>query len=136
MNHLDGEEALNFVRERYQLTEGDISRGRREQAFVKALMLKVLSKQTLTNPVRFAALVGAVARNLTVDNALSIADIYSQALAMKNLRSEDIVFVTAPFTGFGRSPQGASIDIVDVVKMARLSIALRTDTMGTYVAGQ
>jgi LCP family protein required for cell wall assembly len=136
MNHLDGEEALNFVRERYQLTEGDISRGRREQAFVKALMLKVLSKQTLTNPVRFAALVGAVARNLTVDNALSIADIYSQALAMKNLRSEDIVFVTAPFTGFGRSPQGASIDIVDVAKMARLSTALRTDTMGTYVAGQ
>jgi LCP family protein required for cell wall assembly len=136
MNHLDGEAALGFVRERHQLAEGDISRGRREQAFVKALMLKVLSKQTLTNPVRFAALVGAVARNLTVDNALSIADIYSQALAMRDLRSEDIVFVTAPFTGFGRSPQGASIDIVDVAKMARLSTALRTDTMGTYVAGQ
>jgi len=46
------------------------------------------------------------------------------------------VFVTAPFTGFGRSPQGASIDIVDKAKMARLSTALRTDTMGTYVAGQ
>src|SRR5664280_2157621 len=136
MNHLDGEEALNFVRERYQLTEGDISRGRREQAFVKALMLKVLSKQTLTNPVRFGELVGAVARNLTVDNALSIADIYSQALAMKNLRSEDIVFVTAPFTGFGRSPKGASIDIVDVAKMAQLSIALRTDDMSSIALGQ
>jgi LCP family protein required for cell wall assembly len=136
MNHLDGEEALNFVRERYQLTEGDISRGRREQAFVKALMLKVLSKQTLTNPVRFAELVGAVARNLTVDNALSIADIYSQALAMRDLRSEDIVFVTAPFTGFGRSPKGASIDIVDVAKMAQLSIALRTDDMSSIALGQ
>jgi LCP family protein required for cell wall assembly len=136
MNHLDGAAALAFVRERHQLSEGDISRGRREQAFVKALMLKVLSKQTLTNPVRFAELVGAVARNLTVDNALSIADIYSQALAMRDLRSEDIVFVTAPFTGFGRSPQGASIDIVDKAKMAKLSTALRADTMGTYVAGQ
>jgi len=136
MNHLDGAAALAFVRERHQLTEGDISRGRREQAFVKALMLKVLSKQTLTNPVRFAALVDAVARNLTVDNALSIADIYSQALAMKNLRSEDIVFVTAPFTGFGRSPKGASIDIVDVAKMAQLSIALRTDDMSSIALGQ
>ncbi len=136
MNHLDGQAALGFVRQRYQLKEGDISRGRREQAFVKALMLKVLSKQTLTNPVRFAALVGAVAHNLTVDNALSIADIYSQALAMKNLRSEDIVFVTAPFTGFGRSPQGASIDIVDVAKMARLSTALRTDDMSSIALGQ
>jgi len=40
MNHLDGEAALGFVRERYQLSKGDISRGRRQQAFVKALMLK------------------------------------------------------------------------------------------------
>jgi len=136
MNHLDGEAALGFVRERYQLTEGDISRGRREQAFVKALMLKVLSKQTLTNPVRFAALVGAVAHNLTVDNALSIADIYSQALAMRDLRGKDIVFITAPITGFGRSPQGASIDIVDVAKMAQLSIALRTDDMSSIALGQ
>jgi len=136
MNHLDGEAALAFVRERHQLSKGDISRGRRQQAFIKALMLKALSKQTLTNPVRFAALVGAVARNLTVDNAFSIADIYSQALAMRDLRSEDIVFVTAPFTGFGRSPQGASIDIVDDAKMAQLSIALRTDDMSSIALGQ
>ena len=136
MNHLNGEAALAFVRERYQLTEGDISRGRRQQAFVKALMLKVLSKQTLTNPVRFAALVDAVAHNLTVDNALSIANIYSQALAMRDLRSEDIAFITAPITGFGKSPQGASIDIVDVAKMAQLSTALRTDTMNSVALGQ
>ena len=136
MNHLDGEAALGFVRERYQLNKGDLSRGRREQAFVKALMLKILSKETLTNPVRFAALVDAVAHNLTVDNALSIANIYSQALAMRDLRSEDIAFITAPITGFGKSPQGASIDIVDVAKMAQLSIALRTDDMSSIALGQ
>jgi LCP family protein required for cell wall assembly len=136
MNHLDGNSALAFVRERYQLSKGDISRGRRQQAFVKALMLKILSKETLTNPIRFAALVNAMARNLTVDNAFSVSDIYSQVLAMKDLRSEDIVFVTAPITGFGRSPQGASIDIVDEAKMAQLSIALRTDDMSGFVAGQ
>lgn len=136
MNHLDGNSALAFVRERYQLSKGDISRGHRQQAFVEALMLKVLNKQTLTNPVRFAALVKAVARNLTVDNGFSVADIYSQALAMKDLRGEDIVFITAPITGFGRSPQGASIDIVDEAKMAQLSTALRTDDMNSFAAGQ
>jgi anionic cell wall polymer biosynthesis LytR-Cps2A-Psr (LCP) family protein len=99
-------------------------------------MLKALSKQTLTNPGRFAALVNAVARNLTVDNAFSIANIYSQALAMKNLHSEDIVFITAPITGFSTSPQGASIDIVDDAKMAQLSIALRTDDMSSIPLGQ
>jgi LCP family protein required for cell wall assembly len=136
MNHLDGQAALAFVRERYQLSKGDISRGRRQQAFVKALLLKALSKQTLTNPVRFAALVKAVARNLTVDNAFSVADIYTQAMAMRDLRGEDIAFITAPITGFGRSPQGASIDIVDEAGMVRLSTALRTDDMSSFLAGQ
>ena len=136
MNHLDGEAALGFVRERYQLSKGDISRGRRQQAFVKALMLKALSKQTLTNPIRFAALVNAIARNLTLDNAFSVTDIYSQALAMRDLRGKDIVFITAPITGFGRSPKGASIDIVDDAKMAQLSIALRTDDMSSIGLGQ
>jgi LCP family protein required for cell wall assembly len=136
MNHLDGAAALGFVRERYQLSKGDISRGRRQQAFVKALMLKILSKETLTNPVRFAALVDAAARNLTLDNTFSIADVYSQAVAMRSLRSEDIMFITAPITGFGRSPQGASIDIVDEAKMAQLSAALRSDDMSSIALGQ
>jgi LCP family protein required for cell wall assembly len=135
-NHLDGEAALGFVQERYQLSEGDISRGHRQQSFIKALMLKVLSRETLTNPVRFAELVDAATRNLTVDNAFSVADIYSQALAMRDLRSKDIVFITAPITGFGRSPQGASIDIVDDAKMAELSAALRRDDMSSIPIGQ
>ena len=136
VNHLNGEGALAFVRERKQLSEGDISRGRRQQAFIKALMLKALSKQTLTNPVRFADFVDAGTRNLTVDNAFSVADMRSQALAMRGLRSKDIVFITAPITGFGTSPQGASIDIVDDALMARLSFALRSDDMSDISLGQ
>ncbi len=136
VNHLGGEAALAFVRERHQLTEGDISRGRRQQAFIKALMLKGLSKATLTNPLRFAQFVDAGTRNLTVDNAFSVADMRSQALAMRDLRSKDIVFITAPITGFGTSPQGASIDIVDDALMARLSTALRSDDMSSIPLGQ
>jgi LCP family protein required for cell wall assembly len=136
MNHLDGQAALGFVRQRYQLKEGDISRGIREQEFLQALLLKILSKETLTSPKRFAGLVSAVARNLTVDNAFSISDIYAQALAMRNLRSEDIVFITAPITGTGRSPQGASVDFVDYTKMAQLSSALRTDDVSSISLGQ
>lgn len=136
INHLDGKAALAFVQERYQLSEGDISRGRRELAFIKALMLKILSKETLANPIRFVALVNAVARNLTVDTAFSVSEIYRDALSLKDLRGDDIVFITAPITGFGRSPQGASIDIVDKVKMAQLSSALKTDDMSSFVADQ
>jgi LCP family protein required for cell wall assembly len=136
MNHFNGDEAEAFVLERHQLSEGDISRGRRQQAYLKALMLKILSKETLTNPIRFASLVNAMTRHLILDNAFSLSEIYRDALSLRNLRSDDIVFITAPITGFGRSPQGASIDIVDKAKMAQLSTALRTDTLSSYVAGQ
>ena len=71
-----------------------------------------------------------------MDNAFSIADMRSQALAMRDLRSKDIVFITAPITGFGTSPIGASIDIVDVAQMTQLSFALRSDDMSSYSLGQ
>ncbi|WP_344137696.1 LCP family protein [Pedococcus bigeumensis] len=131
-NQMDGAAALAFVRERKQLSEGDISRGRRQQAFIKALMLKSLSKDVLTNPVKLAQFVDAGTANLTVDNGFSVADMRSEAFSMRSLRGKDIAFVTAPFTGFGTSPGGASIDIVDEAGMKTLGEALQTDAMDTY----
>jgi LCP family protein required for cell wall assembly len=136
MNHFNGDEAEAFVLERHKLSQGDVSRGRRQQAFLKALMLKMLSKETLTNPIRFAALVNAVARHLTVDNTFSISEIYADALSLRDLHGEDFVFITAPVSGSGTSPTGAWIFLVDESRMAELSTALRTDDMSSYAAGQ
>ena len=109
-NDLNGEQALAFVRERYQLSEGDISRGRRQQAFIKALMLKAISVDTLTNPITLTRFIDAATDNLVVDKDLSVATMRSEAFAMRNIRSGDVVFVTAPFTGFGTAPDGGSIE--------------------------
>lgn len=129
---MGGAEALAFVRERKQLSEGDISRGKRQQAFIKALMLKSLSRDVLTNPVRLAQFVDAATSNLTVDDGFSVAQMRSQALGMRNLRGDDIAFVTAPFTGFGTAPNGGSIEIVDEPGMQRLAEALQNDQMAEY----
>lgn len=131
-NLLNGAQALTFVRERHQLSQGDISRGRRQQAFIKALMLKGLSRATLGNPIRLARFISAGTKNLTVDRGFSVADMRSQAFKLGGLRGSDITFITAPITRFGRSPAGASIDILDVSKMRLLSNALRTDEMTGY----
>ena len=136
VNHLDGKSALAFVRQRYQLTEGDISRGRRQQAFVKALLLKVLSRETLTNPARIARLVDAATRYLTVDTAFSTKVIYSLALSMRSLRSGDVVFITAPIASYGTTSTGAWIEHVDYAKLARMSAALKSDTMSAYALSQ
>ena len=130
--HMTGDMALAFVRERKQLSEGDISRGRRQLAFIKALMLKTLDKDVLLNPVRLSEFIDAATKNLTVDQKLDVGTMRSEALAMRDLRGNDIRFITAPFTGFGMTAQGASIDIVDEVKMADLGEAIRTDSLNSY----
>ncbi len=132
-NDLNGEQALGFVRERYTLSEGDISRGRRQLAFVKALLLKATSPETITNPLKIAKFASAATENLVVDQDLSIGEMKDYAFSLKNIRGGDVVFATAPFSGFGTSPAGASIDVVDKAGMQELGEALRTDTMDDYL---
>jgi LCP family protein required for cell wall assembly len=129
---MDGAEALAFVREREDLSEGDISRGRRQQAFIKALLLKSLSKDVITNPVRLAEFVDAGTKNLIVDDKFSVSQMRSEALSMRNLRGKDVSFITAPFNGFGTSPVGGSIDILDEPGMRELGDALQNDAMASY----
>jgi LCP family protein required for cell wall assembly len=131
-NDLDGAQALGFVRERYELSQGDISRGRRQQAFLKALMLKTLQPDVVANPLRLTKVVDAATANTVIDKDFGMNDILSRIVSMRGIRGSDIHFVTAPFTGFGRSPQGASIDILDVSGMRELGRALRSDDLASY----
>ncbi|GAA6527712.1 LCP family protein [Intrasporangium sp. DVR] len=130
--HMDGETALVFVRQRYQLSEGDISRGKRQQAFIKALMLKALSRETLTNPLQLKDFLDAATSNLTVDQNLDVSTMRSEAFAMRHIRGGDIRFITAPFSGFGTSADGQSIDVVDEVRMEELGEAIRSDELESY----
>lgn len=132
-NDLNGEQALGFVRERYELSQGDISRGRRQLAFVKALLLKATSPETIRNPLAIARFTDAATKNLVVDKDLSIGAMKDYALALRNIRSSDVVFATAPFTGFGTDPNAGSIDIVDTKGMKLLGEALRKDRMDDYL---
>ncbi len=134
-NDLDGTQGLAFVRERHQLSEGDISRGRRQMAFIKALMIKTLTPSTLLNPLKLTSVLNAVTSNMTVDKALTPAVMRSDALSLRDLRGGDIQFVTAPFSGYGTAPNGGAIDIVDEARMEDLKIALQNDDMAGYIAG-
>ena len=47
--HLDGSRALSFARERYQLKEGDLDRGRNQEKVLKAIIQKAMSPSILVN---------------------------------------------------------------------------------------
>lgn len=49
MNHFNGEQALAFSRERYNVPGGDFQRGKDQQAVIIALIKKMISPASLTN---------------------------------------------------------------------------------------
>ncbi len=130
-NDLNGEQALGFVRERYQLSGGDLSRGQRQQAFIKAVMLKVLSPGVIANPVKFTSFVDAATKNTTVDATFSMNDVRRKALSLRGLRGDDIHFHTAPNGGVGQAGD-QSIVVFDAAGNHRLAEALRADDMAAY----
>lgn len=130
--HMDGETGLRFVRERYALSQGDISRGQRQQAFIKGIMTKALSRETLTNPARLASFVDAATTNLTVDADLQVSDMRDLGFSMRGVRGDDITFVTAPWSGIDMHPVAGSIVVMASEQMATLSSHLRNDTMESY----
>lgn len=131
---LDGDSALEYVRERKTLEEGDISRGQRQQAWLKGIMSKTLTPGVLLNPSKLSSVIDAGTEHTVVDNDLTGGTIRRQAIGLRSVRGGDIHFVTAPFSGYGTSPGGASIDILDERGMDELSEALRTDDMEGYDA--
>lgn len=131
-NDLNGEQALYFVRERYQLSQGDISRGRRQMAFVKALMTKALSRETITNPKRVLDFADAASSNLVVDDGFTMDRMRDYAFSLRSVRSKDIVFITAPYSGLGSDPSAGSIVVLDRAKMTQLGELIRTDRLSEW----
>ena len=91
------------------------------------------ARETITNPLKVARFADAATENLVVDQDLGIGAMRDYALSLRDIRGGDVVFATAPFSGFGTTSGGASIDIVDKAAMAELGEALRTDTMDEYL---
>ncbi|MFY0407316.1 LCP family protein [Solicola sp. PLA-1-18] len=130
---LKGKRALKYVRTRHGLANGDFDRIARQQNFIRALMKKMLSQDTLTNPSRLNAALGAVTSNLTVDEDFTNGDIRGLAFAMRSLRSDDVTFLTTPTAGFATLDNGQSVVNVDEIKAKELFDAVFADDVASYL---
>jgi LCP family protein required for cell wall assembly len=127
--HFNGEEALDYVRQRYQFTDGDFTRMRHQQMFLKALLDKATSKGMLSNIGTMRDFVSAVADTMTVDKDFSLVDLGWQ---FRGLRSDDLVFMVSPNQG-SATMGGQSVVISDRDKAASLYDAMAKDTLGAWV---
>jgi LCP family protein required for cell wall assembly len=132
VHHLDGPQALKFVRQRYNLPGGDFDRIKRQQAFLKALAGRVVDADVLTNPLRLNAFLEAVTSSVGVDDTVTASNLRSLALQLRSVRPRDIVFMTIPTAGLG-TEDGQSVVYIDRAKSRPLHRALRNDEVGRYV---
>ena len=128
---ISGQKALWFVRERHALPGGDLDRAENQRNVIKAIVAKGLSVDNVADPVKFTSFLGNIAKNITVDQTLTDADIRNTALSLR-LSSSDIELLQAPLNGFA-TVGGQDVDVVDAVKLSQLAHALRTDTMDAYL---
>jgi len=103
---LDGQQALNYVRERYVLSaNSDIGRMKRQQAFVASMINKVVSAGTLTRPSRVYNFLKAATGSVTTDPGLSsLSKLVNLAWQFRRTDLDNISFITVPFEEYAPDP--------------------------------
>lgn len=132
-HRLDGEQALQFVRQRHNLPGGDFDRIKRQQAFLKGLAGRVTDRGVLTNPLQLNAFLDAATRAVSVDESVTLGGLRSLALELRSVRANDIVFMTTPVTGLGTEGDQSVVHL-DAAESGRLFDALATGAVDEYAA--
>lgn len=129
---LDGQQALDYVGQRYGLPGGDLDRVQRQQAVLRALMQDSLHAEMRSDPEQVAQFVSEVLDHVAVDETWPLAGILGFSASLRNLRSADIRYLTAPVSGLGR--EGAqSVVYLDNRLGERLWAAIRDDVADPWL---
>jgi LCP family protein required for cell wall assembly len=108
--HLEGWQALDYVRQRYGLPKSDYDRQRHQQQFVKAMADQALSKDVVTNPIKLDKVLRAAGQSLIFDgNGHGVVD---WGLALKNIRSNNMTLIKLPGRSVfdGKAYKGEALD--------------------------
>lgn len=106
---LTGDEALDYVRARYVgdlAQQNDISRIKRQQTFIAALVREVKSAGTLTRLDRVVSFLDAATKSLKTDEELgSITKLGRIAMQLQSIGLEQVKFVTLPTEYYPRESE-------------------------------
>ncbi len=132
VNHLNGRQALAYVRQRSGLPGGDLDRVRRHQSAMRALMSKVFSTMSLSNPVDTYNVVDLLTRYVSVDDTLTNEKLRSLAFELSDLQPSAVTFMTAPVSGLGQVGDQSVVHL-DHGRGAMLWQALSQDRIAQYL---
>ena len=108
--HLDAAQALAFVRERDNLTNGDIDRTRRQQAVIDYVIWKLEHQGALADLGQLSSLLTVAKHYLITDRSWNLLDFLSE---MKSLTGKNLTFKTLVPKGFA-TIDGQAANVIDV----------------------
>jgi LCP family protein required for cell wall assembly len=132
---MNGETALQYVRQRKTLSGGDFDRVRRQQNWIRQVLKKLASGNTLTNPGKLNSALDALTSSTATDDAFTIDDMYDLALDYQGIDVSDVAFFTAPLASPSTGYEGSqSVVYLDDAQNALLWKAYREDKVNAYIA--
>lgn len=132
VNHLNGQAALEFVRERYAFVDGDFQRVRNQQTFLRAILARLTSDTVLHDVTALRGLVNFAGSYLTVDQGFDPVGVAVLAYAMRGIDPNSFVSLTLPTAGVGFAPGGASVVFPDYGGIAQVAAAMREGRLPEY----
>ncbi|PKK15650.1 LCP family protein [Thermomonospora sp. CIF 1] len=108
-----GKQAIGYVRTRTGgLGDGsDLSRIKRQQAFMGSVVKKATSSGLLKDPARTYAFLQAVAKAVKVDDRLTLGTMQKLAASLRGLSAGKVTFVTVPVTAYPADKNRVQIDM-------------------------
>ena len=107
-------QALAFVRQRHNLTNGDIDRTARQRYFLTAAFRKLASAGTLLDPGKLNQLISAVDNSLFVDADLNILDLAQQ---LAGLSANNIVGKVLPFDHYWNASPVGDVEVLNLTQI-------------------
>jgi len=130
--HLSDWQALDYVRQRELLPDGDYGRQRHQQQFLKAVLKQATSSGVLTNPVKLDRVLRAAGQALTFDSGgISVPD---WLFALRDIRSDSVTMLKTNGGTFNSEMiNGKDTEILSDTSL-KLFSAIRQDNLPAFVA--
>ncbi|MFE1318271.1 LCP family protein [Kitasatospora phosalacinea] len=116
VSQLNAAQALSFVRQRHNLTNGDLDRTHRQQAFIASVEYKLKQEGVIGDLGKMQDLLDVVKKDVVIDDQWQILDFVQQA---PNLTGGNVEFNTLPIDKFA-TIGGQEVNQVDPVKLRRI----------------
>ncbi|MET7395450.1 LCP family protein [Dactylosporangium sp. NPDC005572] len=126
-HHLESWQALDLVRQRKSLANGDFDRQKNQQKFIRALLDKAQTKDLTTNPIALDKFIRVIGQALTVDtNGVSLADLM---FGLRKVSPNNLVGLQVPSES---QDIGGISYVVALTEAETLYSAMREDRLDSW----